>query len=301
MAYKIFSWSLAVAALLGILVVRTEAVEASDWLSAGGGELARQEVKAKFLDPVTQVGPLDLLHYHLTFEDDFKDMDVVQDGQTGRWYGPLHWRIGAAEFSPPSKDGPFIFENGHLIIRATKTNERWRSGLMQTVDSHGRGFAQKFGYFEIRAKLPNGSGTWSAFWLLTLNGITDPTKTVGEIDPLEHYGDDPARGYLSLNLWPHGGEHWYVTRYLPINRPTGLFHRYGVMVDERYITYYIDGMPMIRVDTLPEFKEPLYIVLDLTMKDLVNLLHLTPEGHGLKYAISPADFVIDYVRVYAAN
>jgi len=36
------------------------------------------------------------------------------------------------------------------------------SGALTTEE----GFSQKFGRFEVRAKVPRGKGLWSAFWLL---------------------------------------------------------------------------------------------------------------------------------------
>ena len=159
-----------------------------------------QQVMAQANGPMAFLPPLDLAGYHLTFDDEFDQMNIVADGQRGRWYAPVHSNFGQAKFLPPSQSGPFFVSNGVLTIRAHKENGQWISGLMQSVDSHGQGFAQQYGYFEMRAKFPAGAATWPGFWLLTLNGITDKTKTVGEIDVVEQYGDDPARFYMSLKF-----------------------------------------------------------------------------------------------------
>src|SRR5271157_1307387 len=43
-------------------------------------------------------------------------------------------------------------------------NGKWRSGLLASADAWNGGFAQMYGYFEARIKLPKGPGTWPAFW-----------------------------------------------------------------------------------------------------------------------------------------
>ena len=69
--------------------------------------------------------------------------------------------------------------DGLLSITASRTppalkevlfNNEYVSGILTTQGS----FAQKFGYFEIRAKIPVGQGVWPAFWMLADNGGWPP-------------------------------------------------------------------------------------------------------------------------------
>ena len=64
---------------------------------------------------------------------------------------------------------PFKVENGVLSIVASRTppelkqvlfNNDYISGILTTQGT----FAQKHGYFEIRAKVPVGHAVWPAFW-----------------------------------------------------------------------------------------------------------------------------------------
>ena len=70
-------------------------------------------------------------------------------------------------FQDPSGDyAPFHLGNGGpLVIRAQRegasnTTDSLQAGLLSSVDGKGRGFSQQYGYFEMRAWLPSGLGTW---------------------------------------------------------------------------------------------------------------------------------------------
>jgi beta-glucanase (GH16 family) len=233
---------------------------------------------------------LDLSGYTLTFNDDFDKLDVVPDGGTGIWFGPIHKSFGTASFVPPSKDGPFFVEDGILTIRASVVGGKWQSGLMQSMDSHGRGFAQTYGYFEMRAKLPAGHATWPAFWLLTANGLLEKNVTRGEIDVVEAYGDQPGVLHSSVHVWPPDAKHWYLSDRSAASGMSDGFHRYGVMITPQWVTFYYDGLQSFRFPTLDIYKVPVYMVVDLAM---------TPQT--LNQADNPSDLQIDYVRAYAAK
>ena len=247
-------------------------------------------------------GALDLHGYHVSFEDRFRPPDVTADGGAGRWFAPVHSGFGRAAFLPPGPGGPFQLRPGEggrpqLVIRAEKTADGWTSGLMQTVDGRGRGFAQRYGYFEMRARLPQGPGTWPAFWLLTQQAFTDPTLARGEIDVMEQYGRAPDRLHVSVHVWPayadnSGGiaEPWTLSKRLDLKGMGQGFHRWGVMVDPRWTSFYYDRRAFTRYPTLPTCRTPLYVLVNLAM-----------HKRDLDHARSPADMVIDYVRVWARD
>src|SRR5581483_11889841 len=86
---------------------------------------------------------------------------------------------------------PFRVHDGVLSIVASRTppellpvlfGNPYVSGILTSQGS----FAQKHGYFEIRAKIPYGTGVWPAFWLLADDGGWPP-----EIDVMEGRGQRP--------------------------------------------------------------------------------------------------------------
>jgi beta-glucanase (GH16 family) len=230
---------------------------------------------------------LDLSNYELSFSEDFDSASIVADGGNGRWFAPVHAPFGSAKFLPPSDDGPFSVRDGMLTIRAENKDGEWRSGLIQSVDSHGRGFAQQYGYFEMRAKLPVGAATWPAFWLLTQNSYLAPGSARGEIDVMEVYGDQPDVVHTSVHLRRNGEPHWFLSRQFKIPGLSQDFHRYGVLVDPEWVVFYVDGSEIYRFPTLKEYQTPFYLVVDLGMTDKT-----------LAKAASPSDMVVDYVHVY---
>src|ERR1700722_7570046 len=98
-------------------------------------------------------------------------------------------------YSDPSVGvDPFTVNNGSLDITAsagsTEPGTTYTSGVITTESS----FSQLYGYFQITATLPAGSGYWPAFWLL-------PTNLSGtqEIDVMEEYGTDPTQYTASVH------------------------------------------------------------------------------------------------------
>jgi beta-glucanase (GH16 family) len=96
---------------------------------------------------------------------------------------------------------PFRVHNGVLSIVASRTPPEllpvlfdipYVSGILTSQGS----FAQKYGYFEIHAKIPHGVGVWPAFWMLADDGGWPP-----EIDVMEGRGQRPD----DLVMTAHGG------------------------------------------------------------------------------------------------
>lgn len=251
----------------------------------------------------TAAADLDLTGYRLTFSDEFDRADIAPDGGHAHWYAPVHKSFGEARFEPPGPGGPFrIVHNGPLglggaalAITAVKDRDGWRSGLIQTLDGRGEGFAQKYGYFEMRAKVPRGQATWPAFWLLTRNGLTDATVTRGEIDVLEQYGSAPEKIHSSVHLWPAearnaGGlpGHWYKSEKVVVGDMSSAFHRYGALISPEWVITYYDGRELARFPTPPQYRTPVYMLVDLAMHE-----------KNIGQATSPSVMLVDYVRAYA--
>ena len=177
--------------------------------------------------------------------------------------------FGDAGFGDPGTDSPFEVRDGLLHITARRLGGRWRSGLLSSVDPKGQGFAQKFGYFEMRAKLPKGLGTWPAFWLMGVPQLVEPKdrKTIPqiEIDVVEQYGVGPNALHTTLHRWGPGDFHWAEGDTSIVTGMTDDFHTYGVLVEEEFTTLYFDGVELRKDRTPDDAKVPLYLMVDLAL------------------------------------
>ena len=127
------------------------------------------------------------------------------------------------------------------------------SGLITTEPS----FTQRYGYFEMRAKLPAGRGLWPAFWLVSL------THTGHfEIDVFEMLGDEPRTIYQSTHH-PGGGVH--LRRDLGFDTSSD-WHRYGLKWTREALVWYVDGKETARTDgAMFRDAAPMYMLANLAV------------------------------------
>jgi hypothetical protein len=254
------------------------------------------EVAADAPPPKLPPPTLDLRGYRLTFDEDFRGpLSVSAWGPGTRWiaHTPYGGDFGDAAFADPEEGFPFTTKDGVLRIEAKRVGGRWRSGLLCSVDTKGEGFAQKYGYFEMRAKFPKGPGTWPAFWLMGVPQLKEPrgreTLTQVEIDVVEHYGVGPNALHTTLHLWGPGDSHWAEGDTALVAGMTEGFHTYGVLVEEDFIRFYFDGVELRKDRTPKEAKVPLYLMVDLALGG----------GWPIDKTPDPSHLLVDYVRAYA--
>ncbi|HRT87038.1 MAG TPA: glycoside hydrolase family 16 protein [Anaerohalosphaeraceae bacterium] len=255
-------------------------------------KIAAVKVDARAPMPKLPPPTLNLDGWRLTFSEEFDGpLDISAWGPGTRWiaHTPYAGDFGDARFTDPQPGFPFTVTDGVLRIEARKENNRWRSGLICSVDKNGDGFAQQYGYFEMRAKFPPGPGTWPAFWLLGLPKLRDPSVTQIEIDVVEQYGRNPWALHTNVHLWYPDKRHTAEEAKHFVPGMTEDFHTYGVMVDEQNITFYYDGVQIRQTRTPPEANVPLYILANLALG----------AGWPIDKTPNPSYMYIDYIRAYA--
>lgn len=243
---------------------------------------------------------LDLTGYQTTFLEDFDNLSISNHGPMNgaRWNARTPWNgdFGSAAFRDPSTGFPFTVNNGVLRIemRYNVGLNKWESGLLSSIGTDGQGFAQKFGYFEMRAKFPAGHAVWPAFWLFTKTRVTHPNDLSimnVEIDVVEYYGQRPDRYSATIHRWDRdlsdGNQSTHSHAYVFRDDMTDDFHTYGLLIEDDFITFYYDGVEVRKSPTPPEAKAPLFILLDLALDNSAAPFDDTP---------SPSYMYVDYVK-----
>lgn len=233
---------------------------------------------------------LDLSQYALAFEEQFNELDVSAWGPGTRWIAHTPWNgdFGKARYSNPKPGFPFTIHDGVLHIEARKLADgTWRSGLLASVDRSGRGFSQKYGYFEMRAKLPPGKGLWPAFWLIGRKG----DQHTAEIDIIEHYGHMPDRYSMTVHAWDRkNGENNRSSgkrHIVPKGSLYDRFNTFGASVDHDWIVFYFNREEVWRTPTDPVHRQNLYVLLNLAM-----------GPWPIDESPNPSVMEVDYVKVW---
>ncbi|AQR73932.1 family 16 glycosylhydrolase [Sphingomonas sp. LM7] len=194
-------------------------------------------------------------------------------------------------------------ENGRLVLEARKERlsdkpdfggQNYASGKLVT-----KGLAEwKYGFLEVRAKLPCGRGIWPAIWMLAADGSAG-WPAMGEIDIMEHVGWDPGRvhGTIHTKAYNHVAKTQKGANAMVPDACTA-FHTYQLDWNEDRVLIGIDGRAHMRFDndkkgdpaTWP-FATPEYLILNVAV-----------GGWGGQKGIDPAAFPaameVDYVRVW---
>jgi beta-glucanase (GH16 family) len=216
--------------------------------------------------------------------------------------------------------------NGQLTIRVlyepgakalsgavAPSNRPWSTGYIDTIGK----FSQKYGRWEMRAKLPTtenqSRGIWPAWWMRPDNpGLGD-----GEIDMMEAWGTPSAGSSVANNdIYRAGSAQWTLWQ----SEQTGAakksgwstpgpnspdlaagFHVYAFEWTPSSMKVYTDGVLRGTVNSTDiswyasSFASPFHLRLQTEVGQ--NYWGL-PDANSPN-TVTPADFVIDYVRMWS--
>ena len=238
--------------------------------------------------------------YELFWNDEFN-----QDSLNMNFWNIEKWSEGAfneeSQRYVNSRENITII-NGKLYIRAKKdspfdpNNPSYSSGRINTKGK----VELQYGYWEIRAKLPQGIGTWPAIWMLSSKIDSVGWPYCGEIDIMEHVGFDPNKVFFSIhnaNLYGdvHGTSQQGVYE---LNTLETSFHNYAIEWGDSFIRGYIDGILYFdyRKNSTSfndwPYDNKFFLILNLAIGGAWGGIQ------GIDNSIFPASFIIEYVRLY---
>lgn len=195
---------------------------------------------------------------------------------------------------------------GHLVITAraeppSSAYECWYGRCRYTstrLKTKGL-FAQAYGRFEARIRVPRGQGLWPAFWMLGADIDSVGWPQSGEIDIMENIGREPAIAHGTLHGPGYSGADG-IGRADTLSRGAYAddFHVFAVEWRSNEIRWYVDGRQYHRMTPadLPRgtkwvFDHPFFLLLNVAVGG-------GWPGDPDASTTFPQQMVVDYVRAY---
>jgi len=177
-----------------------------------------------------------------------------------------------------------------------RPRSEYAAGFLQTYDK----WAQRYGYFEARMKLPKAPGLWPAFWMMpdrgdrsTPQGVRQDTANMGmEFDIMEHLTRwGPNRYNISMHYDGYGAMHKAVgSDKIYIQPDKDGFITCGLLWTPGSAIFYCNGKEVLRWEDARVSSVPSCFLFTLPSGGWDN--------NALEDSLLPDDFVIDYVRVW---
>ncbi len=180
---------------------------------------------------------------------------------------------------------------GVLIIDAVKSSGTWTSARIKTQTK----FNFKYGRIKFSAKLPTGTGTWPATWMLGESISSVGWPSCGEVDVMEHAGKNPGLVHSSLHT-PSSNGNTVNTSTKTVSNYNTSFHVYEANWTADKIEFLIDGVsfytyqPSTKNSSTWPFNANFFIIMNLAMGGTF--------GGPIDPALSFAEMQVDYVQVY---
>ena len=183
-----------------------------------------------------------------------------------------------------------VVAGGVLKIIAKKQNSggaAYSSARLVTKNK----YEFKYGKIEFKAKLPSGGGTWPALWMLGANYATNPWPACGEIDIMEHKGNDPNVIHGTLHYPGHSGGNGNGATTTTTNASSE-FHIYSAIWSPTAIRLFVDGVQFHTVandGSLP-YNANFFLIMNVAMGGTF--------GGTVDPTFTQSSMEVDYVRVY---
>ncbi len=262
---------------------------------------------------VSQYGysQIDVVYNNLVWSDEFTTNGPID---SNKWFQQTQLPSGGSWFNNEVQhytnqlSNSFV-NNGALNIVAIKEPYTDQGITKQYTSARlNSKFAFTYGRVDIRAKVPNGQGTWPALWLLGKNvnedgGFFDPNfgttswPACGEIDIMEH-GIFPGQPINYIGAAIHTPSSFGNTINIGGIQASDIaqnYHVYSMNWSPNQITFLLDDVvfytynPLVKNANTWPFDADQYFILNVAM---VGFAGVIPSN------FTQASMIIDYIRVY---
>ncbi|MDN3205235.1 glycoside hydrolase family 16 protein [Algoriphagus sediminis] len=227
----------------------------------------------------------------------FMQTQLPESGN-GSWWG------GLLQHYTDKQDNAFV-KDGYLNLVAKKEPYEDQGVLKQYTSARlNSKYAFTYGRVEVRAKMPEGYGTWPAIWMLNTNIDEDGAywdnegygTTVwpycGEIDIVEHWGKNQDVVSSALHNGSSYGDQTKNVGEQKIIGASSEFHVYSFVWTEDKMTFSVDGKQHLEYspseknkNTWP-YDDKYYFLMNIALEP-----NLDPDFVG-------SSMLVDYIRVY---
>lgn len=248
-----------------------------------------------------------LEEYKLVWGDEF-DSNTLD---TDKW-GFYNHMSEQEDLKTYTDERAVFIKDGNITLRADRIDENTYSTNSSLTTSSTMVF--KYGYVEMRAKVPFGDAVFPSFWMKASNYESSDPLRMGEIDIFEVFADHKELK-PQLHKWYNDGssEHYQLAdnkrgSYSFENETLAEeWHTYGMLWTQEAINFMVDGEIYSTIDIsgisdfgkrgdgMECFHDYYYLIMN-------NYL-MTEKGVQLgtlanKDTVFPIDYMIDYVRIY---
>jgi len=238
--------------------------------------------------------------WRLVWSDEF-DTEGLPD--TTKWSYATRgnaWGWGNNEkqwYTVADADNAYI-RDGILTITAIKEPTSGKDYSSARLTSKGKG-DWKYCKVEVKAKMPEGRGTWPAIWMMPTENVYGNWPKSGEIDIMEHvgYNIDTVFSTVHTERFNHT-KGTQVGQRIKLPTATTEFHVYSMEWNENEIRSFVDGKHYFTFKNNGEgfeawpFDQPFHLILNLAIGGGLG------GKKGIDDSLFPHQFYIDYVRVY---
>lgn len=235
--------------------------------------------------------------WKLVWSDEFNYTGLPDSTKWNYDVGGSGWGNNELQYYTNARKENARVEKGSLFIEARKETYANRSYTSARLITKGKGDWEK-GKIEIRARIPEGRGTWPAIWMLA---STTPLQWPddGEIDIMEHVGYDQGRIHASV----HTKKYNHVigtqkTSSLFSGDCSNAFHTYSATWNPEKVEIAMDGVPFFTFINEHSgyaawpFSQPFHLLLNIAVGGNWG------GQKGVDESIWPRSMEVDYVRMY---
>lgn len=240
--------------------------------------------------------------YQLVWEDDFSGAAGTSPDPAKWTYdigiGPGNdgWGNQELQYYTNRPENASLDGAGNLAITARKENFSGRAFTSARLNTKGI-FAQAYGRYEARMKMPWGPGIWPAFWMLGNNIDEVSWPQCGEIDIMEFRGQQPTLVHGTLHGPGYSGGSAVTKSFsLSNSRFDTEFHVFAVEWGENYVDFFVDDTlyQRLKPEDVPGewvYNQPFFLIMNVAVGG--NFVGFpTPQTNF------PQTLLVDYVRIY---